>query len=162
MILQLGGWARNEDRVFEGEDPDALRDFQDPLIRLQSPIRYRLTAHLAAGELLVRGEVSVAVSARCGRCGEWRDAVFRAPDFLRSIPVRTLNDVINLTEDIREDTLLAFPANFVCSASCQGVCPECGANRNQAACSCSLKNGHAGWRALDTWQPAQPSGRAGA
>ncbi len=149
MIIRLGGWTKNEDRVFEGEETEGLKDFQDPLIRILSPIRYRLTAHLAADELIVRGQLEVTVSARCARCGEWSETVLREPSFMRCVHVRALNDVINLTEDVREDTLLIFPANFLCSASCKGMCPVCGANLNQAPCSCPPYGDHDGWHALD-------------
>ena len=108
MIIRLGVWARGEDRVFEGEDNDALGDFQDALVRITGPVRYSLVAHLAGNELLVRGSLAVEALARCARCGEWAASICSEPKFLRSIPIDTLHDVINLTEDIREATLLSF------------------------------------------------------
>lgn len=159
MIIRLGGWLQGENRVFEGEDPDALAGFHDSLVRITGPVRYNLAASLAGNELLVRGSLSVEVSARCSRCGEWTASCCSEPKFLRSIPIKTLHDVINLTEDIREDTLLSFPSNFVCSPSCKGLCLVCGANLNHAACSCLPKQGRDEWQILDKWLKDRPEGR---
>jgi len=35
-----------------------------------------------------------------------------------------------------EQVALEIPVKVVCSESCLGVCPACGANRNREACSC--------------------------
>ncbi len=36
-----------------------------------------------------------------------------------------------------EQVALELPLKVVCSESCRGVCPTCGANRNREACSCT-------------------------
>jgi two-component system sensor histidine kinase PilS (NtrC family) len=41
-----------------------------------------------------------------------------------------------LTEDVREDILLAFPARNLCSGGCRGLCSECGQNLNVRECGC--------------------------
>lgn len=43
---------------------------------------------------------------------------------------------LDLRPAIREEWQLAVPQFAVCSESCQGLCPSCGANRNTGACSC--------------------------
>ena len=46
------------------------------------------------------------------------------------------------TNDILwEQVALELPLKVVCSEACRGICPVCGKNRNQEACSCA--EGHA-------------------
>jgi uncharacterized protein len=44
---------------------------------------------------------------------------------------------LDLRPAIREEWILAVPSFAVCVESCQGLCPHCGANLNEARCSCS-------------------------
>ncbi len=41
-----------------------------------------------------------------------------------------------LDEAIREQVLLAVPLKALCREDCQGLCPQCGANRNREQCGC--------------------------
>ena len=38
---------------------------------------------------------------------------------------------------LREQFLLALPMKALCRVDCKGLCPVCGANRNQNTCNCS-------------------------
>ena len=44
--------------------------------------------------------------------------------------------VLDITEAVRQSTILALPMKPLCRADCAGICPECGVNRNEAPCSC--------------------------
>ncbi|MCX5970545.1 MAG: DUF177 domain-containing protein [Coprothermobacterota bacterium] len=46
-------------------------------------------------------------------------------------------DEIDLIQTIRENLLLAVPWTPLCHEGCQGICPQCGANRNERECACS-------------------------
>ena len=43
---------------------------------------------------------------------------------------------LNLVDVLREDIWLAWPRDAVCRPDCKGLCPICGANRNQGECRC--------------------------
>jgi uncharacterized protein len=43
---------------------------------------------------------------------------------------------LDLGDTIREQLFLAAPVKPLCRAECQGRCPACGANRNDAPCAC--------------------------
>ena len=49
--------------------------------------------------------------------------------------------VIDLLDILREDVWLAWKADVVCSDSCKGLCPQCGADLNREACPCGKENG---------------------
>lgn len=43
---------------------------------------------------------------------------------------------IDLQPIIREEGILAVPIQALCSPDCKGLCPQCGQNLNEGACSC--------------------------
>jgi uncharacterized protein len=45
-------------------------------------------------------------------------------------------DVIDLTDILREQIILALPMYPRCSPDCRGLCPVCGINLNQETCDC--------------------------
>lgn len=44
---------------------------------------------------------------------------------------------IDLSDQMRQDVLLALPMKPVCDESCKGLCPICGGNLNEVQCDCS-------------------------
>jgi uncharacterized protein len=55
---------------------------------------------------------------------------------------------LELADVIKEQILLAMPMQRICSEDCKGICPVCGANRNEVACDCHVKPADDRWRAL--------------
>ena len=45
-------------------------------------------------------------------------------------------DVIDLTDIIQEQIVMALPMRPLCDPVCKGLCPECGANQNRGNCGC--------------------------
>jgi uncharacterized protein len=43
---------------------------------------------------------------------------------------------INLRDPIQEQVILALPDRVLCKPDCKGLCPQCGADLNEAACDC--------------------------
>jgi len=46
------------------------------------------------------------------------------------------NNVLDLSEVIRQYTLLAAPTKPLCMTECAGLCPACGHNLNKGPCEC--------------------------
>ncbi len=55
---------------------------------------------------------------------------------------------LELADVIKEQILLALPVKRVCREDCKGICPVCGANRNEVACDCHEKPADDRWAAL--------------
>ena len=53
-----------------------------------------------------------------------------------------------LEDVLREQVLLSLPARTLCQPDCKGLCPRCGQNRNEAACSCEEGPSDPRWEAL--------------
>ena len=58
------------------------------------------------------------------------------------------NDRIDLEDIILYEIKLSIPMKVLCKEDCKGLCPNCGQNLNEAACSCNLKEPDPRWDAL--------------
>ncbi|MFH1476032.1 MAG: DUF177 domain-containing protein [Verrucomicrobiota bacterium] len=144
------GQVRQRPRRFTGVEPSAILELdQETQFRIIGDVHYALTAQRFAADLLVRGVLEVDVRGRCARCGEYCNQTIRDGDFARSYPLSAANELIDLTDDIREAMLLALPINFLCSETCRGLCVQCGANLNKAPCACVKPRQTIPWDMLD-------------
>lgn len=84
-------------------------------------------------ELVVKVQIHCPVRAACARCLEEFDAVL-SPSALFSYQV-TPTDVVDITEDVRQEVILAYPMIPVCRSDCRGLCSACGQNLNQGGCA---------------------------
>jgi len=65
--------------------------------------------------------------------------------------------VLDLREALREYLLMAKPLKPLCRADCEGLCPSCGANLNEAYCVCP-PDGDARWGVLAALRDRQAKG----
>ena len=125
-----------------------------------------LLAH-TGGEVRIKGGVKTDLETECDRC------LGRAPLhidarfdlFYRPIEAATSEEEeeidageaemgfyelpgLELEEILREQVLLQIPMQRVCSESCKGICPFCGANRNETVCHCEAHPADDRWMAL--------------
>lgn len=68
---------------------------------------------------------------------------------------------LSLEDVVREQVLLSLPDRSLCRENCKGLCPRCGANRNEINCGCETKPVDSRWSALGglstAQKPAQPT-----
>jgi uncharacterized protein len=123
-----------------------------------------LGAHPAPAGLHLRGSITVMgddyllrsdlrgdLDTACARCLEPARVHIDVPIVLTYVPAGT-EDVdeededeagvvtftgndIDLSDQIRDELVLAVPFNPLCDEGCKGLCPVCGGNRNLVACS---------------------------
>jgi DUF177 domain-containing protein len=55
---------------------------------------------------------------------------------------------IELDDFVREEILLAMPAQVLCREDCKGLCPICGIDRNVSSCECETRQIDSRWGAL--------------
>ena len=53
-----------------------------------------------------------------------------------------------LEDALREQVLLALPLKMICREDCKGLCPQCGKNWNESACSCTTPVQDPRWSGL--------------
>jgi uncharacterized protein len=97
-----------------------------------------------SGGIAAVGTVRAPWTGICRRCttaveGELRLAVRErfvdapGPDE-DSYPI--VDDTIDLGPLVRDAIVLELPMAPLCREDCQGLCPQCGADRNEAPCAC--------------------------
>lgn len=107
-------------------------------------------------DVIASASVSAPWVGQCRRClGEARGTV--------QASVREFYSRRPATEDVyamrgeevdleclaRDAILLELPMVPLCRPDCRGLCPICGAERNESDCSCSEPPGDSPWAALD-------------
>lgn len=106
--------------------------------------------------ILVTGRLETDTGLTCSRClGQFRQPVtleieeeyFPSIDILTGSQIEVpedepeafvidQNNILDLTEAIRQYALLAVPMKPLCKEDCAGLCPTCGVNRNLKTCNC--------------------------
>ena len=112
-------------------DPSSL-DAQRDDVRLDAPVTVSSFVVKTEGELVVQAEIRARAQMSCARCLELFDTPLQAEATL-SYPVAP-TDVIDITEDIRQELMLAYPMVPVCRSECRGLCATCGQNLNVGMC----------------------------
>jgi uncharacterized protein len=119
------------------------------------------------GQLRIQGRYTVEMEAECDRClcrarfplDQTFDLFYQPTAALKrvdEVEIDTLEaeigfylgDGIELEDILLEQVLLALPMQKTCSEECRGICPECGANRNEGDCKCAPKPADNRWGAL--------------
>ena len=145
-------------------------DFEAPITQ-PSDLHAEGVAELlnrSLGEVRIHGRLTGSVEAPCDRCLEAAqfpidrqfDLVYMPSDSVtRSGGEEEIEQTgidvgyyegagLELNDVVREVVLLALPMQLVCAESCKGICPECGQNRNVAACNCRTEHFDERWSGL--------------
>ncbi len=83
---------------------------------------------------------------------------------LRASDLRTLfleDDLLDTTPILMEQLQLNVPMKPLCRDDCAGLCPHCGADRNQAPCSCAETEVDPRWQVLRQWRGGDPDPKRG-
>jgi len=129
---------------------------------LPAGLHIRLEAQPAGRDMLVRGRLEGEAQAECRRClREVRSRVDEEVTWLYRSGVSEAeaeaSDAyavppgareIDLAAAVREHVILAVTGFPVCDEACRGLCPQCGANLNEASCDCRETAADPRWAAL--------------
>jgi uncharacterized protein len=109
----------------EGEEPASILELDDPLARPISPVRYALDIGLSDGGLFATGEVGVDMELECVECARKFAYPLRVEDFATQVELTT-RETVDLTDQLREDILLALPPYPHCDWNGESVCKGAG------------------------------------
>lgn len=99
-----------------GEVDGSILALDDSGIRHTGPISFELEAQLFDNELVVRGSASVPFRMRCDRCLQEFDYTLRVDALTLSFEVQD-DPAIDITDELREELILALPAYPKCELS---------------------------------------------
>ena len=162
LRVDLGQLGREGSVVAEGLLPGDDELWKDVGFSWVEGLAVRLRATYAGtGEVIVRGDARGTVRQECRRCLDGVETPFHG-----ELTVVFVSDVagdeddggvyafepegseLDVSEAVREETLLAVNPYVVCNPECKGICPTCGANLNEAFCGCAEEEIDPRWLAL--------------
>lgn len=139
--------------------------------------RFELRAHRMGQDLLLEGRVTGELELACGRClSRYRHALRedfrlvlepaggRVPTDPEGVECLAREGIwlgedldsgwfqgheLDLGTCIREVIALALPVQPVCREDCRGLCPRCGADRNEEECGCGPERRHSPFAVLE-------------
>jgi DUF177 domain-containing protein len=95
-----------------------------------------------SGGLVARGRVRAPWHGICRRCSVPVSGVSdvavreRFVESDQDEDAYPLSDTLDLSELVRDAVLLDLPLAPLCREGCRGLCPVCGADRNETSCDC--------------------------
>jgi uncharacterized protein len=117
--------------------------------------------------ILTKCVLNTVVELNCGRClGQFRHPlkIKFEEEFVPTVDVSsgaplpepeeptafTIDEqhILDLTEAVRQYTVLALPMKALCDEDCAGLCPDCGKDLNRGPCDCPPKEIDARWSEL--------------
>ena len=125
---------------------EVLPGVTSPVARVPAdvPVLVEAEVESVVGGLLVSGEVSTTATVGCVRCLAERQQEVRVEvQELFALDARQAEeegyavlpgDQLALDTMVRDALVLAFPFSPLCRPDCAGLCPVCGANRNEVDC----------------------------
>lgn len=153
---------RKEPVVYDVElSPEFLRGDIEEDLRFD-PGRGTVTFRMVRGEVMGTGELTTTVYSHCGRClgpvvrpVQVKVEIFYWPhtedhraeetDSEAELDLDT-PDVgfyeaggFDPDDELRQLLVVEVPTVLVCSSDCRGLCPQCGANRNEGDCGCAAR-----------------------
>ncbi len=111
-------------------------DLNTDLIKFDGPIRLEAFVSKITNALTVNLDIYAKTVITCSRClGEFSRDYHR--NLKLNYPIEKTSTVVDLVPDIREEVILNYQINPLCSQDCKGLCPRCGRNLNEGGCSCA-------------------------
>ena len=128
-------------------------------------MKIELAIQKVSEEYLCQGEVTVMTEMECSRClssfeaelaGELNFIIRTGPgkavmatDQGADVLIAEVGQpVVELNDLIRQALSLSIPLKPLCSEECLGICPYCGANRNEEPCNCVDEETDERWEGL--------------
>ena len=131
------------------------------------PVQGEVELQRTPGSIVVKGALHTNVELSCSRCLSqftyeitlnFEEEYIPTVDVLSGAPLPPPEEagaftidghhVIDLTEAIRQYTVLAIPMKPLCKEECAGLCPSCGQNLNQETCDCPVQEIDPRWSEL--------------
>lgn len=116
-ILQIP----DEGKHIEGEDPASVLALSEPNFEAVAPLSYSLDVGLSEGGLFATGSLRTVFKMECVSCLESFETPIEVPDFACQVELSGSEEV-DLTENLREDILLALPPHPRCDGTGNRVC----------------------------------------
>lgn len=142
-------------------------ELEDTYFKFPRSLQVDLTVHRSIETFTLDGRIRSAVRGECCRClaeaeeplaVEFKLLLQRrhaSADELEAVAEDEEIEIVDpgkrgmdLGDRIRDAVILELPVRIYCKTDCKGLCPQCGQNLNQDACSCAEKEIDPRWEGL--------------
>jgi len=113
-------------------DPKAL-DMDRFDVHLEAPIHLSSFITLADHALIIQASMRCALQLNCARCLQTFERELDTTTMLTYEVTPT--DIVDITDDVRQEIILAYPMVPLCQPACKGLCAVCGHNLNTGPCA---------------------------
>jgi len=155
MQFRLKDLLAKDQTVIVNEQLDVSKLFSNRQDVISTgPVHINLTVTPEGEVVDVKGNLEIDMELACSRCLEPTHTHSTIPfaeqfepassDAVSNDEEDEENDVILITDDrldlqpyVEEYVQLFMPFAPLCKSDCQGLCPQCGSNRNEHSCQCS-------------------------
>lgn len=153
---------------FDIDEPPV--EYPESGLKCVEPIKGKISFSNTGSVLVVRGEIRTTLEVECARCLRGYRVDVEAPieesfqihgavpemvddqeieELLEDETAPLFQDnVLDLTELLRQSILLLVPIKPICSEDCGGLCPTCGRNLNDGPCGCPPESGESAFAGL--------------
>ncbi len=170
-IIQIGDLWRSGKGTSKKLQIEQEYDFS-PEAHLIKPVKVDLQLiRLADSIAVLIKKLTTAVELECDKCtikypfkitveGAEREFLYQPPedtvDPTEQFMINTKDSTVDITDMLRQEIILQFPLNAVCSSGCRGLCTGCGINLNktdQHLSNCNLEEKVENATENDTYKP---------
>jgi uncharacterized protein len=119
--------------LIENCEPTVL-DLDRDDIRFKEPINISAKITKGVRNIVVNLNIHGLMHLNCSRCLE--EFVY---DLTKEANLNFLiqdKKMIDLTDNLREEIIFAYPLKPLCHSGCKGLCVHCGRNLNKEKCNC--------------------------
>ena len=160
LVINFDDIPEDEEYVFNlVEKPDYFKiDPEEGVLKKDICVEGSLSK--VGREITFKGSVSSEMEMICSRCLEPLLYKVRSNVASRYVPGEETDNLdldvelrasdievehytseqIDLTQAVYDQMMLSLPLVRLCKEDCQGICPQCGINRNKKNCQCSDKD----------------------
>lgn len=166
MLVELGSLERKGGKFGHHYEPGELT-LDDERASLASEPKVTGRVQRFDARVTVEGQIDAELRLECDRClaailvpvASVFEVEYVTPEIYQTEHTAELleddlalsvfdGEVIDIDEIVREQLLLALPAQVLCREECKGLCSTCGADRNLKECNCGKVDIDPRWSGL--------------
>ena len=148
MVLDIEKAPENAGAIFHAELSEEISSENLPTdCKFADAVKLSVDYTITDDGLLIWGKLAASIKASCARC--LNEIIYPVEAEISEVYKPDSQDeddaypyegsVIVLDKMIADEILMKLPVRFLCSESCQGLCPHCGKNLNEGSCSCGTE-----------------------
>ena len=154
MLVELGSLERKGGKFAHNYEQGELT-LDDERVALAAEPKITGRVQRSDARVIVEGQIEAELRLECDRClaplqlpvASVFQIEYVTPEIYQTGQAAELleddlglsvfdGEVIDIDEIVREQLLLALPAQTLCREDCKGLCPTCGVDRNVKECNC--------------------------